>query len=406
MLPLDILLVFISSIEILIFMLFLLSGSKLMKKETLRDDPLRSDNISILIFISYILMQNSDLFSDRYTERFFSFESYLWSVAILVKRQIVYNQSGTGIVILMATAVFWFCAGVYTYRRLKTKRTFPSKAGIIRVVVALLFYPVVNALAVYASNYKVIDSIEKFWDKCVIYSSLIFIWRCFRMFPVLIILLILSWFFIKVIRQELIGIVLIAGGILFFFRSECDFMRLIGGTNFILFPIGLLAAKYDKKLTEFLKRRCKLLTVTSIVTVAVTSVICLTSKQICETVQKYIDLGELVDHRSCFHPSNQTFAIFTIPVFLLSISAVVLILLMLLKIDIVTGPKKLISSATFEVAWLTMIPYWYDRGGALLAQTYLVNYVLVLAATLIAVTIVCLITKKSPRDYMIKKEAS
>ena len=73
MLPLDILLVFISSIEILIFMLFLLSGSKLMKKETLRDDPLRSDNISILIFISYILMQNSDLFSDRYTERFFSF---------------------------------------------------------------------------------------------------------------------------------------------------------------------------------------------------------------------------------------------------------------------------------------------------------------------------------------------
>lgn len=402
----DLKLAIISSIEILIFMLFLLTGSKLMKKGTLRDDPLRSDNISILIFITYILMQNCDFFSDMYFGKFYHFESYLYFVFIRQRLQTLYTRGGIAIVYLIAAAVFWFSTGVYTYRRLKTKRTVPSKAGIIRVVVALLLYPVVNAVAVYAYGYKGFDSFEYYWNQYVIYFSVIFILRCFRMLPVLIVLLILSWFFIKVIKKELIGIVLIAGGLLFFFKAECDFMLILGGVNYIFFPIGLLAAKYDKQLTGFLKRRCKILAVISAITAVITAVICNCSEQICKKVERYIDIGELVDHKACCYPSNQHFAIFTIPVFLLAISAVVLIFLMLLKLDIVTGPKKLIASATFETVWLTMIPYWYDRNGGLIEITYTVNYALVVVATIIAVLIMCLITKKSPRDYLKKKEAS
>ena len=376
--------------DILIFMLFLLSGSRLAKTGTYLEEPFSQDNITILILISYALLVINDFFSEMPVGDITRLKQYFNVIRNSVTNAGVINSDTIGTLILIVSGIFWFATGIYIYRRLKNKRTIPSKAGIIRVIAALLIYPLESAVAVYANGADHIHTFEKFWRSYKAYVPVTFAIRSFRVVPILIVLTILSWIFIKVIRQELTGILVISGSILYFLHGYAPGMKLIGGLNCIFFPLGLLAAKYGKELTAFLKRRFKLITVISVITAAVTVIICFNAYSI-EPLQG-------VEH--------QQNALFTIPVFLLALSFVTLIFLMLLRLDIVTAPKRLLAAATFEIVWMTLIPYWYDHSMAYIGRTILANVLIVAVISPIAVLIVCLITKKSPRDYMIKKEVS
>ena len=379
--------------EVLFFILFIYAGARAAEKGKFNGDAIPYGAVVTMLCASFMILRFNEL-----PQGITSVPSKL-SLSnlrcVLLDNEINGNFI-LGIISLMASGVFWFFGGIFTYRLLKEIWHIPAGSKIrTRVIATPLLLPVALILSMTFRGVRTIKGIRRGADLVLNYNVF---FRCFKLFLMFIVFVLLSWLFIRVMKKEILGAVVMAVFVIFFLRGTVNNMLVIGGANHIMFPIGLMAAKYSEALTGFLKKRYKRMLVISSVIFVISILICGYCYSIAELLRKYMGFRSRYFYRltSCY-PETNWLPGFTVTYFLASVSLCVLILLTLLKLRIGNPVSVLMSASLFEFIWLSTL--YYDRGFRAddVFSERMWNYLAVPAAYIpVAVILMCILSGRKP----------
>lgn len=375
-------------IETAVFLLILLCGCK--KREPAAD-PFNPTNISIPILASYMVLRMGDIFypiayHDIHIQAYFR-----------QPRLVILNTDITlSLVTMVASGIFWFFLGEFMYiwllkdkqERLKSKPRNRMAAALILIPIFLLVRTAIQYSEGNISRQKVIRIALGTLDN-------IFLQRCLHLFPVLILLLALTVIFIKYLRQDILGIAVITAGILLFFFAAVHDLRIIGGAGYILYPIGILVAKYRYQLMARITVSCKGLIATSSILTAASWIVCLKANDIIYALREPLNLRSGYFFTATADNviiGESWFPIFTIPYIIAALGPCLLITAVLVKFELGNIITKALAASLPEVIWLTSVRT--DRFAVNQQYPSVTAYIPILVCVALAPLILHLITGK------------
>ena len=380
-------------IETVVFLLILLSGCK--KREP-RIDPFNSTNIAIPILASYMVLRMGDIFyhivyHDIHIQAYFK-----------QPRLVILDHDTTlSLVTMVASGIFWFFLGLFMYIWLLKEKSERLKDNLgKRMTAALILIPIFLLVrtALYFSEEKA--SLQKVIRIALGTLNYTFLQRCLHLFPVLILLFMITVIFVKALRQDFLGIAVITAGILLFFFAAVHDLRIIGGAGYILYPMGLLVAKYRYRIMARITKSCKGLIAASSILTAASWIVCLKAKDIIYALREPLNLRSgyfFTATADNVIPGESWFPIFTIPYIIAALGPCILITVAIVKFELGNKITRIIAASLLEVIWLTSV--WRDSFS--IAQQYpsVTAYIPILVCVALAPVLMSLVTGK-------KKEAS
>lgn len=336
-----------------IAVLYIFAGSKPAGKGKFTEEPLSYGNVLSLISLSFIIIMISD---------WFTFESSIgsqWSFgwAIYIMRNVtLYCEHYEDITYagIIASGVFWFFTGFYFYKIMSGRERFRSSQGTLtaRIICAVICVPLAGFLFTLRRSDDL--SMLIIFKRTLSRLGAILMTSGFHIIPVMLFMLLVSFLFVKILKLDLAGIFLMLIATLFIFIGSVREFKLVGGANFVLYPIGMLAARYDRKLTAFLKK-------TYLIWIIVLPVIAAGSLLVTifrfEILRK---LGYIKQGHSCFPEPGSSgitwprWPAFTVAYFLMALAVCAMLILILMKFKNGNRVVRTISAATFELIWLSL----------------------------------------------------
>ncbi len=380
-------------IETVVFLLILLSGCK--KREP-RIDPFNSTNIAIPILASYMVLRMGDIFyhivyHDIHIQAYFK-----------QPRLVILDHDTTlSLVTMVASGIFWFFLGLFMYIWLLKEKSERLKDNLgKRMTAALILIPIFLLVrtALYFSEEKA--SLQKVIRIALGTLNYTFLQRCLHLFPVLILLFMITVIFVKALRQDFLGIAVITAGILLFFFAAVHDLRIIGGAGYILYPMGLLVAKYRYRIMARITKSCKGLIAASSILTAASWIVCLKAKDIIYALREPLNLRSGYFFTATADNviiGESWFPIFTIPYIIAALGPCILITVAIVKFELGNKITRTIAASLLEVIWLTSV--WRDSFPVAQQYPSVTAYIPILVCVALAPVLMSIVTGK-------KKEAS
>ena len=227
-----------------------------------------------------------------------------------------------------------------------------------------------------------------------------FLQRCLHLFPVLILLFMITVIFVKALRQDFLGIAVITAGILLFFFAAVHDLRIIGGAGYILYPMGLLVAKYRYRIMARITKSCKGLIAASSILTAASWIVCLKAKDIIYALREPLNLRSGYFFTATADNviiGESWFPIFTIPYIIAALGPCILITVAIVKFELGNKITRTIAASLLEVIWLTSV--WRDSFPVAQQYPSVTAYIPILVCVALAPVLMSIVTGK-------KKEAS
>lgn len=333
---------------VVIAVLYIFAGSRPAGKGKFTEEPLSCGNVMSVAGLSYILLMVSERFMTvKEHADFRNVSQYYYGLRHIYVDFIYYDDLTASAYI--AAGVFWFFTGFGLYRLLTGRDRMASSRRTLmaRILCAVITVPAVTVIRVITGN-----NLEFSWGMVLRRTAdrLEGALRTygFHLVPAMIVMFVLAWFFIRVIKREIVGIIIITASVFLIFFGDIRGFYTPGGVNLVLFPAGLLAARYERKLIAFLKKTFILWTVVLPVLLAGSVLI---------TGYRYGILEKLglISTRNGFYTGidRSNWQAFTVAYILMAVSVCMLLILVLMKFKNGSRITRIIGASLFELIWLS-----------------------------------------------------
>ena len=331
-----------------IAVLYIFAGSRPAGKGKFTEEPLSYGNVMSVAGLSYIILMVSERFM-TFTEHadYKNIQQYYYGLSHIYVNFIYYDA--LIVAAYIAAGVFWFFSGLWLYRLLTGRERILSSPRTLsaRIICAVIAVPAITLIKVITGN-----NLEFSWGLVLrrTVDRLEGALRTygFHLVPAVIVMFVLAWFFIRVIKREIFGIIIITVAVLAIFCGDISGFYTPGGVNLVLFPAGLLAARYERKLIAFLKKTFILWTVVLPVLLAGSVLIAGYRYGILEK------LG-LISTRNGLYTGldRSNWQAFTVAYILMAVAVCMLLILVLMKFKTGSRITRIIGASLFELIWLS-----------------------------------------------------
>ena len=336
-----------------ISVLYIFAGSRPAGKGKFTEEPLSYGNVLSMISLSFIII----MISDWFTYGAYSVDQWSLDRAIDIMRNVnLYceHYEDVSYAAVISSGVFWFFTGFYSFKIMSGRERFRSSRGTLTARFICAVSCVLLAGFLFTLRRSDDLSMLLIIKRTISRLGSVLMISGFHIIPVMLFMLFVSFIFVKILKLDLAGIFVMIIATLLIFTGSIREFKLVGGANFVLYPIGMLAAKYDRKLTAFLKK-------TYLIWIIVLPVV--TAGSLLAAIFRFgilRKLGYINQGRTCIPDAGTkgvTWPIwpaFTIAYFLMALAVCAMLILIMMKFKNGNRVVSTISAAAFELIWLSL----------------------------------------------------